>query len=148
MRTRTRKKKKMRRIGSSERYPSRAWRRGILPLTLWMAVLLPAARAEKKKTIGPYALVAGTVFREPGFALAGAEVTVTPNPGEGQAQVKIKKMQAISDARGEFAFRVSPAPMRYTVRVTARGYQSAEKSVSIEGEERAEATFVLQQESK
>lgn len=123
----------MRRIGSS--------------LVLLMALSLPAI-AEKKKNIEPYALVAGTVFREPGFALPGAEVTVTSNPEEGQAAAKVKKMQALSDARGEFAFRVPPVTMRYTVRVTAKGYHPEEKSVSVSGEQRADATFELRPESK
>jgi hypothetical protein len=123
----------MRRIGSS--------------LVLLMALFLPAI-AEKKKNIEPYALVAGTVFREPGFALPGAEVTVTSYPEEGQAAAKVKKMQALSDARGEFAFRVPPVTMRYTVRVTAKGYHPEEKSVSVSGEQRADATFELRPESK
>jgi len=124
----------MRRIGSS--------------LVLLAALLLAAFAAEKRKTVEPYALVAGTVFREPGFALPGAVVTVVPKPEEGQTQVKIKKLQAVSDARGEFALRVPPVAMRYTVRVTAKGYQSAEKEVSVRGEERTDATFELRLESK
>jgi len=123
----------MRRIGSSL----------VLLITLAMA-----AYAGEKKSAAPYALVAGTVFREPGFALPSAEVTVVPNPAEGQAPVKIKKLEARSDARGEFAFRVPPVPMRYTIRVSAKGYQPEEKSVSVEGEQRADATFTLRAESK
>src|SRR5690349_10731437 len=88
MRMKTRKKKrKMRRIGSS---------------ILVLAAIGSLALAADKKKVEPYALVAGTVFREPGFALPGADVTVVPNPGPGQAPVKIKKLQALSNARGEF----------------------------------------------
>ena len=123
----------MRRIGSS---------------ILLLAAVVNGALAAEKRKVEPYGLVAGTVFREPGFALAGAAVTVVPNPEQGQAPVKIKKLQAFSDARGEFAFRVPPVPMRYTVHVTAKGYQAQEKSVSIAGEERTEATFELHPESK
>ena len=123
----------MRRIGSS---------------TLLLVALINCALAAEKRKVEPYGLVAGTVFREPGFALPGAEVTVVPNPEQGQAPVKIKKLQALSDARGEFAFRVPPVPMRYTIHVTAKGYQPQEKSVSIAGEERMEATFELHPESK
>jgi len=134
MRMKTRKKKrKMRRIGSS---------------ILVLAAIGSLALAADKKKVEPYALVAGTVFREPGFALPGADVTVVPNPEPGQAPVKIKKLQALSNARGEFAFRVPPVSMRYTIHVTAKGYQSQEKSVSIAGEERTEATFELHAESK
>src|SRR5579871_4277106 len=105
MRTRTKKRRK-RRIGSS--------------LLLLIALCSPLSVAQKRKAEA-YAVVAGTVFREPGFALPGADVTVTPHPGEGQAPFKLKKLQAISDGRGEFAFRVPPTPMRYTVRVSAKG---------------------------
>jgi carboxypeptidase family protein len=124
----------MRKIGSS--------------LVLLAALAMPAVFAGKKKGAEPYALVAGTVFREPGFALAGAEVVIVPNPAEGQAPVKIKKLEAHSDARGEFAVRVPPVPMRYTIHVSAGGYQPEEKSVSVEGEQRADATFLLRAESK
>jgi len=130
----TRKKRKMRRIGSS--------------LVLLAVLLVPAICADKKNAAAPYALVAGSVFREPGFALAGADVVVVPEPEQGQAPVKIKKLEARSDGRGEFAFRVPPVAMRYSIRVTAKGYQPEEKSVSVEGEQRAEATFMLHAESK
>ena len=132
---RTRTKKKARRIGSNLAF-------------LLAALAPPAIHAGEKKAPAPYALVAGTVFREPGFALPGAEVVVTPNPPEGQERLKVKKLEARCDARGEFAFRVPPVPMRYTVRVSAKGYQSDEKSVSVEGEERVDATFTLRAESK
>ena len=124
----------MRRIGSS--------------LVLLIALAMVAAYAGEKKGAAPYALVAGTVFREPGFALSGADVIVVPNPADRQVPVKIKKLEARSDARGEFAFRVPPVPMRYTIRVSAKGYQPEEKSVSVEGEQRADATFTLRAESK
>ena len=124
----------MRRIGNSV-------------LLLVATIALSAPGADKKK-VEPYGLVAGTVFRDPGFALRGAEVTVVPNPEQGQTPVKIKKLQGLSDARGEFAFRVPPIPMRYTIHVSAQGYHSEDKSVSIQGEERTEATFQLHPESK
>jgi hypothetical protein len=109
--------------------------------------LLPAA-AEKKKPVDSYGLVAGTVFREPGFALQGAEVTLEPNPETGQAPINIKKMKASTGARGEFAFRVPTAAMRYEVHAAARGYSPQDKNVSVEGERHVEVTFMLAKESK
>lgn len=118
-------------------------------LLLIAALILPAWGAGKKKAVAePYALVAGTVFREPGYALPEAQVTVIPNPEEGQAPVKIKKLQALSDARGEFAFRVPSVPMRYTIKVSAKGYHPEEKSASVQGDDRTEVTFELRPESK
>ena len=126
-------RRKMRRIGSS--------------LLLIATLVIPAVRGGDKKSAVSYALVAGTVFREPGFALAGAEVVLVPDSAGG-TPAKVKKVEARSDARGEFAFRVPPVPMRYTIRVSAKGYQPEEKSVSVEGEQRADATFLLRAESK
>jgi Carboxypeptidase regulatory-like domain len=106
------------------------------------------AAGSKKKAPEPYGVVGGTVFRDPGFALPGAEVTLTPELASGQDGPSIKKLTAISDARGEFVFRVPTAPMRYTVRVTLKGYSSQQKTVASEGEQRVDATFTLQPESK
>lgn len=116
---------------------------------LLLAVMLPLAEAGKKKTAPePYGLVAGTVFKETGFALPGAIVILIPNSAQGALQVKVKKIQGISDARGEFVLRVPAVAMRYTVKVAAKGYQDEEKTVTVQGEERVDVTFQLHQESK
>jgi hypothetical protein len=111
--------------------------------------ILPLAQAGKK-TAEPdsYALVSGTVFRDPGFALPNAAVTLTPNPSPGSSPTKIKKQQSVTNSRGEFVFRVPPAGMRYTVRAAAKGYRDEEKSVDVEGETRIEVTLSLHEESK
>jgi hypothetical protein len=111
-------------------------------------LLLPGASAEKRKQAEPYGLVAGTVFREPGFALAGAEVTLVADPESGVAPAGLKKQKASTGARGEFAFRVPVAAMRYALHAQARGYTSQDKRTSIEGEQRVEVTFLLARESK
>jgi hypothetical protein len=135
---RTRRKRKMRRKKKSG-----------ISLVLLLAALIPIAEAGKKKSApDAYALVSGTVFHEPGIALPGAEVFLIPSPPQDAPPVKIKRLQSVSDARGEFAFRVPPASMKYTVKVAAKGYKEEEKSVSIQGEERAEVTFMLREESK
>ena len=88
----------------------------------------------------------GTVFRESGLALPGAEVTLRPDsaspgtkPGKPQKQV--------SDARGEFAFRVPAEPMRYRVTAAAKHFQAQEKTVEIQGDERANVTLTLPESS-
>src|SRR5579871_343544 len=83
--TRTRKVLKM----TTRR--TRTGSRLLLAVCLFAAVCLGAG---KKKT-EPDAIVAGTVFRDPGFSLPGAAVTLVP-----KANPKAKKQQAISDARG------------------------------------------------
>jgi hypothetical protein len=113
-----------------------------------LLLLLPAASAEKRKQAEPYGLVGGTVFREPGFALAGAEVTMVAAPESGPAPAGSKKQAATTGARGEFAFRVPVQAMRYALHAAAKGYQPQDKQVSIEGEQRVEVTFLLAPESK
>jgi len=107
-----------------------------------------AAAGSKKKAAEPYAVVGGTVFRDPGLAFPEAQVTLTSDPEAGQAPSIVKKLTAVSDQRGEFAFRVPVTAMRYTIRAVAKGYAPQQKSVSVEGEQRVDATFTLEPESK
>lgn len=88
------------------------------------------------------------MFRDPGFAMPGVEVTLLPDSDQNQAASKIKKMITISDSRGEFVFRVPTSPMTYKVRAAAKGYAPQQKQVSVEGEQRVDATFTLSPESK
>ena len=113
---------------------------------LLLLFAVTAAAAGKKKPVEAYGVVGGTVFRDPGFALPGAEITLSI--AADQEQSKIKKLTAISDSRGEFAFRVSTAAMTYMVRVTCKGYSPQQKQVFVEGEQRVDATFTLSPESK
>ena len=136
--TRTKKRKrrkKKKRIGIS--------------LLLALIAILPQAQAGKKKAeTESFALVSGTVFREPGFALPNATVTLTPDPSQGAPVVKIKKQQTVCNSRGEFVFRLPPVSMRYTVRAAAKGYRDEEKPIDVEGEARVDVTFSLHEESK
>ncbi len=105
-----------------------------------------ATPADKKQNPS-YALIAGTVFRDDGFTLPGAEILITPVGDSRQAR-NIKKMEASSDARGEFAVRVPPVPMEYSIIVKARGYLQQEKRVTISAEERIDVFFRLEPASK
>lgn len=131
-----RKKRKKRRIGIS--------------LLFLLAAVIPqgADAGDKKANAESYALVGGSVFQESGFALPNALITLTPEPQAGDSAAKAKKMQAISDARGEFVFRVQADAKRYTIRAAAKSYQTQEKSVKVEGQGRVDVTFQLQPESK
>src|SRR5262249_11814513 len=131
-------RKKMRRIGSS---------------FLWLLLLLlsGAAHADKKKEKSapqPYAVLGGTVFRESGYSLAGADVSIVPDPQPDQTPVKIQNYKAVSDNRGEFAFRVPATPMRYIVSAKAKGFESRQKTADIEGEVRIDVTLILPAVSK
>lgn len=124
----------MRRIGSS---------------VLLLLALAGISYADKKQKGGePYAVVAGSVFRESGLSLPGAEVAISPDPQAGQTPVKIRDSKAVSDNRGEFAFRVPVTAMRYTVKAKLKGFEPQQKSVDIEGEQRTDVTLVLPAVSK
>lgn len=122
-----------------------------LAVAALIAACLPeavaAGAAKDKKAVASYALVAGTVFRESGHSLAGAEVELTAG-GQPDAARKFKKMKALSDARGEFSFRVPPIAGAYKLTVKAAGYETQEKPASVNGEERVDVFFSLQPASK
>lgn len=115
-----------------------------LAAAMWgCALLLAAADRPALKNDAPHAVVAGTVFRDSGFSLPGATVTLAVEDAP-----KVKKLQSVSDTRGEFAFRVPPKAGTYVVRASMKGFQPAEKEASVTGEERVEVTLVLPSESK
>jgi hypothetical protein len=108
-----------------------------------LALTVLSGVVEAKKKSGPaaaHAVVGGSVFRPPGFALPGARVRVEPESRE----AKLRSVQGITDSRGEFALRVPAVPMSWTVHVEMKGYQTQSRSVRIEGEQRTELPFVLQ----
>lgn len=124
--------------------------RGAAALLLWLVTLAVFAdgvgAADKKKGEEAFSVVAGAVFREPGFALPGAEVSLWPYSGEATPK-KIKKMTFTANTRGEFAFRLPPTKAKYTVAVTAKGYAAQEKTVEVGAGERTDVTFTLVRES-
>lgn len=126
----------MRRIGSS------------VLLFLAFSLAIGSYADRKQKADEPYAVVGGTVFRESGLSLAGAEVTISPDPQPGQTPVKIREPKAVSDHRGEFAFRVPVTAMRYKVTAKLKGFEPRQKSIDIEGEQRADVTLILSAVSK
>ena len=147
MRMKTRRKKK--KTGSNA-LPVRRIRWGTACLLVSTLLAFFAANARgadrkhKDKAENSFSIVAGTVFRDPGFSLAGAKVTITPAPDKTSAGTgKIKKMKAILDSRGEFAFRVPSVPMKYIVAVQADGFAPQEKPVEVQGGEREEVYFTL-----
>jgi hypothetical protein len=135
-RTRTKKRRKRKKkIGIS--------------LLLLLIAMIPAAQAAKKSAEpDSYALVSGTVFRDSGFALPGATVTLTPDSSENISSKKLKRLQAVCNFRGEFAFRIPPLNMHYTLRAAAKGYREQEKRIEVQGEGRVDVTLSLEKESK
>ena len=134
-------KRKKTRIGISAAY-------GLGLAAAVLACILPVQAAKKKTAPGSFALVAGTIFSANGYALPDADVALTPDPSPDSAPLKVKKLQATSDSRGEFAFRVPAGAMRYILSASAKGYLPAQKPVVLQGEDRVDVTLQLETESK
>ncbi|MEO8662137.1 MAG: carboxypeptidase-like regulatory domain-containing protein [Bryobacteraceae bacterium] len=114
---------------------------------LCMAVMPAGEKPKRSKSSDVWAVLAGTVFREPGFALPGAKIVLEPDENKPK-DVKVKRQEFVSNSRGEFAFKVPAVPLRYTVSVTAGGYQGEKKQVEIQGEQRVDVYFQLKSEGQ
>jgi len=100
-----------------------------------------AAQGNKQK--GETAVIAGTVFRDPGFAQGGAVVVLALKSSP------TKKLQEQTTAsRGEFSFRIPAGPQTYVVSATLKGFQTAREEIEIQGLEQINATLLLVPESK
>lgn len=110
-------------------------------LVLLEAHHLPAQGVKPKGE--PHAVIAGTVFRDPGFAQPGASVVLALKSAPAK-----KLQQQISSPRGEFSFHVPASPQSYLVTATLKGFQTAREEIQIQGEEQINATLLLVPESK
>lgn len=98
-----------------------------------------------------YAIVEGTVFRDPGYALADAKVTLRAS--EPAAGKQAKKQEATTNFRGEFLFRVPAVEAKYVVTANRKGFKEDSKEAAISGggvpgAERVEVNLVLSPEAK
>ncbi len=115
-----------------------------VPVLLLLAVSSPAQSPGKPpKRDAPHATLAGTVFRDPGFAQPGASVVLSL-----KSEPDKKVQEIITDRRGEFAFRVPPGPAQYYLTATLKGFKRARDSFDVSGEEQINATLLLVPESK
>ena len=149
--TRTTTKRKTESAGNNIPAPVRGIPAALLTMLVLTGIALLLTAADKRTQQESFALVTGTVFRDTGFTLGGAEVTLTPAPPEKPGEkprVKMKPIKLASDPRGEFAFRVPAVPMRYNVSVRAAGFRPQQKPVSISGDERVDVYFSLEAELK
>src|SRR5689334_13606848 len=99
-RMRTKRKRMKRRSGSPSGLTSsrRSWlQQACLVLTTPLAAF---GAQRKKKSADLYAIIGGTVFRDPGFSLRGATVTLEPDQAIVKG-VKLKPQKAVTDGRGE-----------------------------------------------
>lgn len=102
-----------------------------------LCTVRPAAAEEK-----PQAVIAGTVFRDPGFAFPRVEMTLTPlalPPGV----KKLKPMKTATDVRGEYAFRVPAGAARYRLEASAPGFAAEQREVETAASERIDVYLTL-----
>ena len=112
-------------------------------LALLAPALLAAAGKKKSASSDLYALIGCTVFRDPGFALRGAEVTLEPEEPVVNG-IKLKPQKGLADARGEVVFRVAPIQAKYRITAVSPGMKPETKpAVTQGGEERIDVTFLL-----
>jgi hypothetical protein len=137
----TRKKKRTKRTKAT-RIGSR-----LVALALALVSCAPFVLGEKKETqqnaSAPYALLAGTVYRPPGFALPGVKVVIEPEERQ-VGSIKLKKVETTTDSRGEWAVRVPPVPAKWRIDVKVNGYRAEQRVVTVEGEQRLETSLVLE----
>ena len=109
-----------------------------------VALLACVCAVAGDKKPAPASTVAGTVFRDPGFALPEAKVVLML-----RAEPKPKKLQeTVTNYRGEFSFRVPAKEATYLLRATLKGYRPEEKEAKISGEEHIDVNLVLEPQSK
>ena len=133
MRTKSKKKKRRMKSISAGRMAAAA---------LLLALALTAG--DKKKAAQDDVVISGSVFRDPGYALPEATVTLTRKDDP-----KHKKLaQETTTYRGEFVFHVPAADAVYVVKASAKGYGAQEKDAQVSGPNRLELTFTLEPESK
>lgn len=135
-------KRKKKRSGSSSR-----WLAVLILIAASLSSPLEAGKKKDPKQPEAYSVVAGTVFREPGFALPGAEVTISSIEDEAAGK-KARKMTFTANTRGEFAFHVPSVKAAYNVSVAIKGFIGQQKKVEVSPDERVDVTFVLVPESK
>jgi hypothetical protein len=115
----------------------------LLAAAVSLALPGPLAAQKKPGPQEPYALVSGSVFRDPGFTQSGAKVVLALESAPNKAL-----QEQVSSPTGEFAFRVTPGANRYVLTATLKGYETATKTVEIFDQEQIRATLMLFQESK
>ncbi len=114
----------------------------LLALAGVCAILLAAG--DKKKSNDPDTVIAGTVFRDPGYALPEATVTLVRRDDP-----KHKKLvEMATNLRGEFVIHVPATPDVYVVKASAKGFRAEEKEATVTGLDRVDMTFTLEPEKK
>ena len=111
------------------------------------SLFLPCAR-RKEETGEPFGMVWAQCSASQASPSPARKSRSSPSRNPVRPRPALRIQQAATGTRGEFAFRVPVAAMRYSVHAEAHGYAPQDKKRSIEGELRVEVTFLLAPESK
>lgn len=127
----------LKRMKTTKKTGTKSARRVVLTLLLPVGLL---AAEKKKREQKIAAVIAGTVFRDPGFAVSGVEIElVEVHAGEKKA----KSRKTVTDSRGEFAFSVPPIEQKFSVKASAKGLQTEEKEAVATAGARVDVFFTL-----
>lgn len=129
----------MKRKKTTTKTGANAIRRSILAALVSLGLIgAEKKKPEKEKKLS--AVIAGTVFRDPGFAIAGAEIELIEIRADGK---KAKSRKTVTDGRGEFAFPVPAIEQKYKVKASAKGLQPEEKETASTPGARIDVFFTL-----
>jgi carboxypeptidase family protein len=118
--------------------------RSIRTLLVFAAIGVLSQAEDKKKPDDAGTVISGSVFRDPGYALPEATVTLVFKDDP-----KHKKLAQLSTTyRGEFSFHVPSTPAVYVVKASAKGFRAEEKEAAVTGPDRVDLTFTLEPETK
>jgi hypothetical protein len=111
------------------------------PISRRFLLLAPAlsllGKDKKKQKQKLDAIIFGTVFRESGLSLPGANITAY-----NEASPK-KKFKAVTNYRGEYRIHVPSGEANYVVIGNARKFEQAQRTVKIYDLEQATANLIL-----
>lgn len=119
--------------------------------SLFLLLLLAGSTSLLAEEKAAYSVIAGTVFREPGFALPGAVVTLAAIPTTektAERGKRIKPQKVLSDRHGEYAFRLPPTESKLQVTATAKGFVPQAKETTAAPGVRVDVFFELKPESR
>jgi len=97
------------------------------------------------KPVELYAVVGGAVFDHRGFLVPGARVLIERIPVQDES-VPAQKQDSLTNASGEFAFRLPGTPARYRLTASAKGHQPGSITVDVGGSERRHVSIQLEPE--
>lgn len=116
-------------------------------LILWLLLgglsVIEAKGKKKDVESEAYALLGGTCINEKGLSLPG--VTIEANlQNSSEPKLRKKKWTTSTDGRGEFAVRLPAGKATFQVKASKKGYQSQEKTVGFNGDERQDLLFHME----